>query len=770
MKFSYHWIRELVEGLETGPKDLARLITMKTAECEGVEEAGGHLEAVCEARLVEVSPIPGSHNRRVEIESARHGRRVVVCGAPNARPGLKSVYVPPGTKLGGRTIGRATIDGVESEGMLASGAELGIDRDDAGIVELDGAFDLRPDWLIEVDNKSLTHRPDLWGHYGMAREVAAITGRPLRDPVDMSGLPAGDAPVKVAIQDGALCPRYNALVIEDVRVGPSPAWLRWRLESLGLNPINNVVDVTNFVMAELAQPMHAFDAGRIQGDTIFVRRAKAGEEMAALNGEAYTLGESNLVIADAAGPIAIAGVIGGRDSAIQDGTRRIVLESATFQAASVRRTSSQLKLRTDASIRFEKAQDPANTVRGLARAVELLRQVSPGIRVVGGVAEGGGAPAAAEPIDLPVEWVEKKLGRSLGAERVAGILGALGFGVSQAGGDRLRVSIPSWRATKDITGKHDLVEEIGRIVGYDAIEPRAPVVAVQPPPSQPGRALLRRLRAMAAAQGFTEVYNYSFVNEDMIAPFGFDPGSHLRVLNPIAAGQTLLRTSLLPGLVRNLELNARNYASFRLFEIGREVHRGEAGGLPEEIPHLAAAIASRDDGEAGLFELKRLAECLAPGCGIEPAEALAFEHPHRSARVTMGGKALGRLFELHPSAGLECRAAILDLDLSEWEEATARPVQYRPLRRYPTSAFDLSVVAGARTAASAVQNELAALAGQHLVQIEYLRQFDLGEGLRSLSFRLTVGAADRTLQPEEVPAIRNGIIEGMRSRGYDLRV
>ncbi len=770
MKFSYNWIRELVDGLDAGPRELARLITMKTAECEGVEEAGAHLDAVSEARLLEVEPIANSHNRKVLLDTARYGRRTVVCGATNARPGLRSVYVPAGTGLGGRRIGTAVIDGVESDGMLASGAELGIDRDQAGIIELDGPFDPRPDFLIDVDNKSLTHRPDLWGHLGMAREVAAIFGRPLRDPADMSLLEDGPSPVSVDIADRSLCPRYNALVFENVTVRPSPVWLRWRLEALGLNPINNIVDVTNYIMAEMAQPMHAFDADKLQGNTIFVRPARPGEHAAALNGENYALGEANLVIADAAGPIAVAGVIGGSASAIQPASRRIVLESATFQAASVRRTSSQLRLRTDASIRFEKSQDPANTVRALARAIDLLHQVSPGIRVAGGPAGDRAAPPSLPPIELPLSWLEQKLGKSLGSGQVRDILEALGFRVSPASAGVLAVTVPSWRATKDITGKHDLVEEIGRIVGYDAIEPKAPVIAVAPPPSQPRRELLRSLRSMAAAQGFTEIYNYSFVNEEMIARFGFDPSAHLRVLNPIAAGQTLLRTSLLPGLFRNLELNSRNYSSFRIFEIGREIHPLAPGELPDEIPHLSAAVVSRDDTADGLFELKRLAECLAPGCTIEPAEARSFEHPRRAAFVISRGEAIGRLFELHPSLGLDGRAAMLDVDLSRWPEATARNVKYQPLRRYPTSAFDLSVIVGSRTPSMTIQNLLASFTGPHLVQIEYLRQFVVAEGSLSLSFRITVGAPDRTLQSEEIPAIRSRVIEGMRGLGYELRV
>ena len=286
------------------------------------------------------------------------------------------------------------------------------------------------DHVIEVDNKSLTHRPDLWGHYGMAREVAAITGRPLRDPVKAQSF-SGAAPVKISIDDYALCPRYSALAFENVKVQPSPKWLQDRLEAIGLNPINNLVDVTNFVMAELAQPMHAFDADKLHDGPISVRNAKPGEQFAALNDETYELDETNLVIADPKGAIALAGVIGGAGSAISEATTRLVLESANFHASNIRKTSAKIRLRTDASMRFEKAQDPVNTVRALERAYELLQEVSPGIKLVGGLADSYRAPKEKAPIALPLGWLERKLGRALPKAEVKQILEALRFKVEE---------------------------------------------------------------------------------------------------------------------------------------------------------------------------------------------------------------------------------------------------------------------------------------------------------------------------------------------------
>ncbi|MGA2133787.1 MAG: phenylalanine--tRNA ligase subunit beta [Bryobacteraceae bacterium] len=763
MKFSYNWICEYVPGADTPARDLERLITMRTAECEGIEQTGAWLAEACAARVISIESIEGSHAVKAAIQTSRYGDKVVVCGAPNCRAGMSSVYVP---------VGQKRIHGIESDGMLASGAELGINRDAAGILERDDLAGCAPDSIIEIDNKSITHRPDLWGHYGMAREVAAILRKPLRDPVQPALVPDGPAPIKVEIEDLDLCPRYSALVFENVTVKPSPLWLQYRLTAIGLNPINTIVDMTNYIMSELAQPMHAFDRDLLHGDTIFVRRALPDECFLALNEQDFKLAPSNLVIADAKGAVALAGVIGGMDSAIADSTTRIVLESACFHAGSVRRTSSALKLRTDASMRFEKSQDPANTVRGLARAVELLQELSPGIRLVGGLADRRKAIPAPPPILLPLDWLVRKLGKNVGADEVRDILERLAFGVAEHAPGVFAVTVPSWRATKDVSGKDDLVEEVGRMIGYDSITPRPPAVLTTVPPANEERAFHSQVRAVFANQGFTEVYNYSFIAEADARAFGMQPADHVMVANPIAPNQSLLRMSLLPELRGNVLENSKHFDAFRIFEIGREIHK-QPRGLPHEIAHLAAAIYSKGgDGAAGLFEMKRATQCLMPGAEVIPAAARAFEHPARAAEVRWNGTLVGRLFELHPSLG-EGRTAMLDLDLTIVQAAASTEKRYTPIRRYPSSAFDLSVVAGERDLAGDLSHKLAELAGPLLESIEYQRQYagpPLPEGAKSVSFRLTLGSAERTLSSEEVGAIRARLIEGMRAQGYDLRL
>jgi phenylalanyl-tRNA synthetase beta chain len=763
MRFSYSWIRSLVDGLDVPAEALERLITMKTAECEGVEAVGALLADAVAATVESVEPIDGGHNVKAVVDAGRYGRKTVVCGASNCRAGIRTVYVPLGVKV---------VSGVESDGMLASPSELGINRDHSAIVELrDGEEIPFPDSVIEIDNKSITHRPDLWGHHGMAREVAAITGKTLRDPVWLGSLPGAmlgsprppDSPIKVEIEDLNLCPRYSALVFENVTVQPSPLWLQARLTAVGLNPINNIVDLTNYLMAELAQPTHAYDRAKLQGDTIWARRAHDYADITALDHNLYTLDRSDLVICDGAGPVGIAGIIGGLASAISDSTTSIVLEAANFNAAGVRKTSAKLKLRTDASMRFEKSQDPHNTVRALARALDLLPLISPGIRLVGGLADRLAKLHHPERIPLELEWLARKLGRVLEAGEVKRILKSLQFGVTDNGYGKFRITVPSWRATKDIALPEDLVEEVGRMIGYDSIEPKPPLVPCAPSFDPPEREFLRGVKRMMAARGYTEVSNYSFISEEEARRFGFAVEDHVRVLNPIAAGQELLRASLLPGIHRNIVENAKHFDEFRLFEVGHEIHK------TDERQHLMAALFSKD---TVLLELKGIAECLAPGLHVREAKPGPWEHPARCAELWMNGRELGRLSELHPELVENGRAAVFDIDLGVLRELTSERAGYTPVRRFPTSAFDLSVIAGARELAGNLELEIHRFAGELAETVEYVREYQgepLPEGKKSVSFRVVAGAADHTLTAEEITALRDRIIAGLNSLGYEFR-
>ncbi len=774
MKFSYQWISELVGDLSVAPSELEGLITVKTAECEGIKSFGGHFANVKAVRIQRFHSVGKGKNKAVTIDTGQ-GREVqVVCGAPNVREGMITAWVPPGTDLHGDLISVAIIDGVESQGMLASAAELGISRDNSGILELSNAIPggplsaLRPDWIIDIDNKSLTHRPDLWGHVGMAREVAAIVGQTLREPIDLSLLGESSSPFRVEIEDYSLCPRYSALLLENVRVGPSPLSLQARLQSIGLNPINSIVDITNFVLAELPQPMHAFDADKLNGTTIFVRLARPGERLSALNGETYDLHPADLVIADASGPVALAGVIGGSDSAISATTTRVLLESANFAPTGVRLTSARHKIRTDASMRFEKSLDPENTLRGLARAVSLCdSSIS-----VGGVIDNSAPRHAALPIALPVDFVARKLGTPLTSGQIQTILSALGFGVAESAPGLLTVHVPSWRATKDIAHKDDLVEEVGRMIGYDQIALQPPLVASVVPPANPFRTYFRKMRSEMAAQGFTEVYNYSFMGGADAARFGFAPADLLAVVNPIAAEMTHLRPSLLPGLWKNIVDNVRHFREFRLFELGSAIARNGT-----ETPHLAAVLYSAHADERDLFELKRVIECLLPEACLRAVSPRIYQHPTRAADISWHGSLVGQFFELHPSLlkdeGIEGRAMLFDINLQGTQLISARLTKkYVPPRKYPTSGLDLSVITAVEVPVAEIYDGLKALGSSDLALLRFIDQYEgppLPPGSKSVTYHLEIGALNHTVTAEEVSEVRNRIIEGMRARGFEFR-
>src|SRR6185437_12193433 len=362
-------------------------------------------------------------------------------------------------------------------------------------------------------------------------------------------------------------------------------------------------------------------------------------------------------------------------------------------------------------------------------------------------------------------------------QEITDILGALGFGIEETSRGLLAVTVPSWRATKDISVKDDLVEEVGRMVGYAEITPAPPLVASVVPPANPRRAYLRQVRAQLAAQGFTEVHNYSFLNETDFRRFGFEVSDHVGVRNPIAAELTHLRRSLLPGIFKNLASNVRNFSEFRLFEIGAEIHPRTDGELPDEITHAVAALYGSRADVQDFFELKRVTECVFPSAQLAATDARPYEHPTRTAAILWHGARVGRQFELHPAllqeAGIEGRVVLFDVDLEFAQKVAATQVfTYAPPRKYPTSGFDLSAVADLHMPASRIQEELTRLSGSDLASIDFIRQYvgsPLPQGQKSVSYHLEVGALNRTLTAEEVTAIRNRIVQGMREAGFEIR-
>jgi phenylalanyl-tRNA synthetase beta chain len=609
VKLSYRWLSELVDLAGVSAAQAAETLTFHVAEVEGVEALGRALDVVVSARVLSCVPHPNADRLRVTTVDRGDGVvRTVVCGAPNVAAGQVICHAPVGATLpNGMTLALRAIRGVTSDGMICAEDELGLGKAHDGILVLDPATPLgRPvsevlglkDDVLEIGNTAITHRPDLWGHLGFARELAAVLGRKTTFPTTAAAdallaAATGPAPA-VAVDDPAGCRRYVGLAVEGLVNGPSPAALARRLEVLGVRSVDLLVDLTQLVMLETGQPLHAFDLDRIQG-TLRARRARPDERLVTLEGQERVLAADDVVIADDRRVLALAGILGGKEGAVGAATTRVLLEAACFDPVRIRRTSSRLTLRTDASARFEKSLDPLGAEVAARRFLELARAHCPTARPVGRLADVFPAPPAPLDVDLPYERVRRRLGTRITDGEVRARLTALGFGVSETR-DGVRVRVPSWRATRDVSAPEDLVEEVGRTRGYGDILPVAPVGAMQARRVGPLRRAERRAAAVLSLElGYAQTTCYSFYAREDAERVGLASVAHLTLANPLAADQDRLVLSTLPNLLKAAGRNLPREARGRLWESARLLPAGGAGGpAPAEVPVLGCLTWDRD--------------------------------------------------------------------------------------------------------------------------------------------------------------------------------
>jgi phenylalanyl-tRNA synthetase beta chain len=794
MKLSLRWLSRHVDLAGLTPERIRDDLTMSTAEIEGLQRLGAGLETLVVGHVAERTRHPGADKLSLTRVDVGSGEPLpIVCGAPNVAAGQKVAVALPGTVLpDGTRIKPAKIRGESSHGMVCSERELGLSDDHGGILVLDaeapvGArlVDVLPvqDHVLEIDNKSINHRPDLWGHYGFARELAAIYRRELR-PLDRAALPAqGDAPV-VEIADLQACPRYCALFVDGIAAAPSPAWLRWLLHAVGQRPINLLVDLTNFVMLDIGQPMHAFDRRRVEAG-IGVRFAQPGESITTLDGVVRPLTDKDLLITSGGAPVAIAGVMGGLGSAVGDDTTSILLESATFHPSTVRRTSARLGHRTDASARFEKSLDPALAELGVRRFVLHLQAIQPQARAAGPLADPARWRHEPRKIALRKARLTQKLGVDLPDEEVEQILERLKFEVAR-GADGFTVTVPSFRATKDVTIEDDLIEEVGRMHRYDRI-PELPLRAVvAAPPREPELYLGRELGRIAALElGAHEVYDYTFVPDRLLEAAGVLDLPHVRVTNPVAPDVTRVRRTVLPSLLGAAAPNLRTRAEVRAFEHGKgyQPESRDAHGLPREVRELAIAWARRD-GPDPLAELRSRVEALLARAGypadLDAAPAaglLPYEHPGRTVAAVRGGAVVARLGTLHPRVAraleLPTTTAIAVLDLRAMLGTGRAQKALQPIPRFPEQPVDVALLVAAAVPVARAR-ALLRDAGGGLVRdvrlFEVYRGPNLPPGQKSLNFTVILGADDRTLtaadEAQYLAALRARVAEvGAELRG-----
>ncbi|MEZ5977081.1 MAG: phenylalanine--tRNA ligase subunit beta [Planctomycetota bacterium] len=788
MHISYRWLGRHVDLEGVDANRVAELLTLHTAEVEGVERFAPALADVVVGHVLTKERHPDADKLSVcTVEVGESEPLQIVCGAPNVAAGMKVAVARIGTHLpGDLKIKKGVIRGVESRGMICSERELGLGDEHDGIWPLetdapvgtpvDVAVDA-VDHVIEIDNKSLTHRPDLWGHRGIAREIAALLGRELR-PLDARlPEPRGDARVAVDVATAG-CSRYLAVPIGGVEGGRSPLWMRLLLLAAGQRPLDVLVDVSNFVMLDLGQPNHLFDRSAIGPAGIVVRDARPGEVLRTLDDVERSLTPADMLICAGDEPVALAGVMGGEGSKVAAGTKELLLEVATFDPARVRRTSARLGLRTDSSARFEKHLDPLLPLEAAGHLVGVLREVRPNAHLAGPVTDAGTWKDPSCVVDVRPARVRALLGTDVDDARIESILTALDFGVDRANGETWRVTVPARRATKDVTIEEDLVEEVGRSIGYDTIAEKLLVAPVAPAPRDARRKVVRTLAdRLAGAARFREAMTYSFTDDATLATLRLDGAPHARVLNPVAEGVSRLRRSVVPSLVALVQKNLLHREDVRLFEVGKgtrpEVrddrgHPGEVHRIGLVLARRGASSSFRDD---VLLELEGvIADALsrlgagdlvfdhAEGASDELASGpdLGWAHPRRRVVGRLGGTAVAFAADVDPRVahelGIEGQAAGAEISIDALLEATggeaSGTVRYHPIPRFPGLEVDVALAAPAGFTAREA-DELIRRAGKGLVArtelFDVYRGENLGEGRKSLAWHVVLQAADRTL-------------------------
>ena len=798
MDVSYRWLARHVDLDGIAPEQLAEDLTLSTAEVEGVEPFAPQLSKVQVGHVLRREPHPGADKLSVcRVEVGAPEPLEIVCGAPNVASGQNVAVAQVGTRLPGDfKIKKSRIRGVDSYGMICSLSELAIGDEHDGIWVLPDSAEVgRPvaaalgveDWVIEIDNKSLTHRPDLWGHRGIAGEVAAIYRRELL-PLDCSLPATGDSPGHAVRVESEACSRYLGLLIDGASAEASPDWLRWLLLAVGQRPIDVLVDLSNFVMLDLGQPNHIFDASRLSAispDGIRVRKARKGERMTTLDGEERQLGTDDLLICSGDMPVALAGIMGGEESKVGDDTSRLLLEVACFDATTVRRSSARLGLRTESSARFEKSLDPTLPMQAAGHFARLLQQLQPRVSLPAPITDAGEWKDPSLSLQLRGARVREALGVPIADAEIADILERLGFGVDLDDAGTATVTVPAVRATKDITIEQDLIEEVGRIYRYGNIPEQRVLAEVRPPPSDPRRQLVRRIQdRLSGAARFHEAISYSFVSDDLVAKVGQGELPHVTVVNPMAKDEARIRRSVLPSLLGPLEANRRQRDDVRLFEIGKGYQPDAANerGEPRELHQLALVWASeldasgRDCSEFGKDRFSRLygvvADLLAHlGLGALGAPALtwqvpdsppAWAHPARclAARSHADGSTVAVIANLEPGmtrslgldGGLASDVAVAELSLDALLDLERETRPYRPIPRFPGVKLDIAVDLPEATPAGTLVAAIEKAGKGQLAATELFdiyRGKNLGDGRKSLAYHLLLQSEERTLSDKD---------------------
>lgn len=785
MFLSMNWISDFVDLSGLDKLALINKFSLSTAEVENeIFFKGSDISGIVAARIKEVLPHPDSKKLHLLKVDAGDGKLTdVVCGAPNVKEGMVTAFAKVGAHIGDIEITPRDLAGYTSFGMCCSEKELGISDNHEGIMEITDDIPLGTDLkdfyeiddiVFEVDNKSLTNRPDLWGHYGIAREFAAISGRELKpldaeDTAHYSALPQLD----LKIED-PLCRRYSCMSVKNITRKISPVNMRIRLFYCGMRAINFLADLTNYIMLEMGQPMHAFDSRKI--DKIRIKRFEKPFKFTTLDGVERNIDENTLMICNDNTPVAIAGIMGGLDSEIVDDTDSLTLESATFDAASIRKSTVRLSHRTDASMRYEKSLDPEMTVPAIGRFLKLMHDADRGAEVISSLTDEYAAPFDKVELSFDKAFVDRYTGIEIDNERIVKTLKSLGFGVENSGDD-FKVSVPSFRATKDVTIKADIIEEITRIYGYDNFEVNTALAPLYPVRPETEKTVEERIKdILVKSFDMHELHSYVWQYYDEYKSLGIEIEDNIKLINATNPNIETLRRSIVPTQLCQVSKNTDYSDGFAVFEIGRIFDGVDGNNMCRESKKLAVTLFDRKKTAEELYlKLRDILAVLTDdikhtSLSFKAAEAAhSYEHPKNFNTVICAGSEIGIMGVVHPSVmkklSKKGAAVFAEIDIARFADIEDAGINYSEPSRFPEMEIDISFV----SAVFAPIGEAIKKAGCEWIKNVKLIDTYEDENGKSITVRIYFSHPERTLTKEEVMKVVDGIVETLRAEGIMMK-
>jgi len=794
MKISLNCLKEFVNLSNINPEDIKDKLTAHVVEVEQIIKQADQFENIVVAKIIEIKKHPQADRLQIAlVDDGEENLRPIVCGAPNIAVGQLVPLAKIGAKLSnGLEIQEAEIRGEKSYGMLCSIKELGLGDNHDGIMILDkrakigqnlAEFLKLDEIVLEIDNKSISNRPDLWGHYGIARELSVLFEKKLKEhPAKNFKIKKGkDSKLEIEIKNKNLCKKYIALKIDQIKVEESPNWLKNKLQALGLNPINNIVDAANYVMLETGQPLHIFDAKGI--DKIIVKKAEKNEKFVTLMGEEKILNENDIVISDEKQSIALAGVIGGKEKEVNNTTTSIIIESANFDAISIRKTAQRLNCRTDAAMRFEKSLDPQLCQLALNRIVELLKTMQKNIVISSEILETGDWKEELIIIDLNLDWLKKIIGEEIKEKTIKSILESLGLKVKEKTNKDWEVKIPSWRQ-EDLRIKEDLLEEIIRIYGYNNIPASLPDDKLEPPIKDPLLELIKKVKnILSRSYKMTEIYNYSFLGQEQLTKLNIDTNNHLRLLNPSSSHFEFLRTDLIAGLVSNIQSNQAKKENLSFLEIGN-IFLNVAGEIPkdkkqnESLPYqekkLGLALANyQGDSFSNLKSIiTSFLNEIQNNLNLEflPSDLeIPWAKKDENALIMLNNREIGFIAKLSPEA-IKKNSLKKDVSLAEISLKNLLNIlnetpkaEYQAPAKFPSLKRDLAFVIDQKILYNDINREIKNFSPL-LKELELFDVYNLEENKKSLAFHLSYASEEKTLSTEEVDKIQAELIKHLENK------